>query len=227
MGIDVVHGTVLHHQLRSGLLAHLGDSRHIVRGIPHQSLQINELQGRDLIGLHHVLRIVVLYLRPAHLGLGYSDHNMLVRNLQQIPVAGHKRYPDAFRLRLLGQSPQNVVRLQPRLLHDNDAHSLQHILHHRHLLSQLLRHGLSGPLIFLIHPVTEGRRMHVKCYGQIIGPLLLQNLEHNIQKSKNRIGMQPLRIGQVRHAVERPVQNAVPVDQDKLSVPSAILLTHG
>ncbi len=55
--------------------------------------------------------------------------------------------------------------------------------------------------------------MHVKGHRQEIRLLLLQNPEHDVQKAVHRIGVQTFGIGQIRHAVKGPVQNAVSVYQ--------------
>ena len=141
---------------------------------------------------------------------------MLVRNLQQIPVSRDKSDLNAGALCLLCQRAKNIIRLKPRLLHDDNAHRPQHILHHRHLLAQLLRHGLSRSLICLIHLVPEGRRMDVERYREIIRLFLFQYLKHDVQESVDGIGMQSLRIRQLGDSVKGSVQNAVSVDQDKL-----------
>ncbi len=54
--------------------------------------------------------------------------------------------------------------------------------------------------------------MHVKGHRQIIRMFLLQDLEHNVQKTKDRIGMQPFGVAQIRHAVKGSVQYAVSVN---------------
>ena len=58
--------------------------------------------------------------------------------------------------------------------------------------------------------------MNVERYREIIRLFLFQYLKHNIQESVDGIGMQPLRICQLRDSVKGSVQNAVSVDQDKL-----------
>ena len=56
--------------------------------------------------------------------------------------------------------------------------------------------------------------MHVECDSQIFRFLLVQDFEHNIQETIDRVRVESFRIGQVRHSVERTVQYAVAVDQN-------------
>ncbi len=212
MRIKIVNGTELGHQGNGCLFSHLGHPGNIVGGISHQRLQFNKLLRRHLVQGFHILRVIVLNLRPPHPGLGNPDFDTLRGNLQQIPVPGYQGHLHPPSLRLFGQSPQNIVRLQARLFHNGDFHGLKHFLHHRYLLPQFLRHGLAGALVRLIHLMAEGGRMHVKGHRQIIRMFLLQDLEHYIQKAKDRVGMQPFCVAQIRHAVKGSVQYAVSVN---------------
>ena len=130
---------------------------------------------------------------------------MLVRYLQKIPVSRHQRDLQAVGLRFFCKRSQNVVRLQPLALHYDHLHGAQHVLHHRNLLPQLLRHGFSRPLVGLVHLMPEGGGVYVKRHRKILRFFLLQYSEHDIQESIHRIGVQSSCIAQIRHSVERPV----------------------
>ena len=138
---------------------------------------------------------------------------MSVSDLKQISVTGYQRNLQAGSLGFLGKRSQNIVCLQTLTLHDLDFHRTKDILHHRDLFPKFVRHRFSGPLIRLIHLVTEGGGMHIKGYGQIIRLLLIQDLKQNIQKTIDRICMQSMYIGQIRQSVKSPVQNTVAIDQ--------------
>ena len=216
MRVNIVQGAEAHHQLLRRLRPYLRHAGDIVGGISHERLEIHELLRRHLPLPYHILRIVILGLRPSPLRFRDPDLNMLPGDLQKVPVAGNQRHLHAVLFRTFRQGSQDIIRLKPRLLHGADPHGGEHLLHHGHLLSQLLRHGLSRPLIFRVQLMPEGGRVHVKGHGKIARSLLLQDLEQDVQKAVNRVGMKPLGIAQVRHAVERPVQDAVPIDQYKL-----------
>ena len=138
---------------------------------------------------------------------------MLRGQLQKIPVPGKHRDLHALLLASLRHGSQKVVRLQPGLFHGQNPHGVEHLLEDRHLLVQLLGHGLSGALISIIHFMPEGRRLDVEGHRQIIRLFLIQHLEKCIQKTKNGVRVKALGIRQIRHAVERPVDNAVSVHQ--------------
>ena len=211
MGINIVQRAIGHHQLSGGFLSHLGHSGDIIRSIPHQRLEINELCGRYLIGIRHVFWIVIFNFRPSRLGLRNPDLNMLIGDLQQITVPRHQRHFKTRPLRFFCQRSQNIIGLQTRLLHNHNPHGFQDFLHHGNLLPQLFRHRFSGSLICPIHLMAEGGGMDVKGNRQIVRLFLLQNLKHNIQKAVHGISMQPLRITKVRHPVKCPVQNTMSV----------------
>ena len=216
MRIDIVQGAEAHHQLLRRLRSYLRHAGDIIGGIAHERLEIHELLRRHLPLPYHILRIIILCLRPAAFCFWDPDLNMLPGDLQKIPVAGNQGHLHAVLFRTLCQGSQDIVRLQPRLLHGTDPHCGKHLFHHGHLLPQFLRHGFPRSLILRIQFMPEGRRVHVKGHGKIARFFLLQDLEQDVQKAVNRIGMKPLGIAQVRHAVECPVQDAVPVDQYKL-----------
>ena len=117
---------------------------------------------------------------------------MVRGKLQKIPVSADDR---DFHPRLLapsGQGAKEIVRLQPGSLNDPDAHSLKDFLHHRHLLAKLLHHGLSRPFIVRVHFMAECGGVYVKCHGQILRLLLVQYLQHDIQKTVDGICVESL-----------------------------------
>ena len=168
-----------------------------------------------MISRFHVLRIVIFHLGSAALRLGNADADMVCGHLQKIPVTRHERDFHPFPLRTLRDGSKNVVRLQPRLFHHADAHGQKQLLHHRHLFPKLRGHGLSRALVLLVYLMPEGGRVDIESHRQIIRLLLLQNLEHNIQKAEDRVRVEPLPVGQFRHPVKRPVQYTVSVYQNQ------------
>ena len=214
MLIDPFERPETHHQVCGGLLAHSRHSRNVIRRVPHERLHINKFRRRDPVSLLHVRGKIIRHLGPALLRPGNPDLHMLGGKLQRIPIPGNDGHLHPLLLTGPGNGPQQVVRFQPRLLHDLNPHGLKHFLDHRNLLTQLLRHGLSGTLVVRVHLMPEGRRVDVKCDRQVFRLFLIQNLEQDIQKSENGIGVQALGIGQIRHPVKCPVQNTVSVDQN-------------
>ena len=180
MGINIFQRPVGNHQLRGRLLPHLRHARNVVRRIPHQRFQVDKLDRIDLICRLHILRVVILHLRSAALGLGNADANVIRRHLQKIPVTRHESDLHPLPLRALRKGSQNVVRLQARLLHHADPHGKKQFLHHRHLFPQFRGHRFSRTLVLLVDLVPEGGRMDVKSHRQVVRLFLLQNLKHDI-----------------------------------------------
>ena len=73
--------------------------------------------------------------------------------------------------------------------------------------------------------MPERRRMDIEGYRQILRLFFLQRAEQNIQKTIDRIGVQPLGIRQVRKTVESTVQNTVPIDQNNFFTHTKIILS--
>ena len=146
-------------------------------------------------------------------GLRKSNQNLIRGKLKKIPVSGDKSDLHAARLRLLRNRPENIIRLQTCPLADGNSHGLQHLLHQRDLLPQLIRHGMPRSFIICKSLMTEGRCMNIKRNRQILRLLLIQNLKQNLQKAIYGSCMKSRRIGQIRHSVKCPVQYAVSVNQ--------------
>ncbi len=177
MRIDAVNGVILYDQVGRCFGSHLRHARNVVCRIALQGLYLNELQRRYAQRLLHVLCVIIQNGCLALLRLRNPDLNVLIRNLQKIPVARNERYLDALRLCLFCQRAEDIVGLQPGLLAGDNAHCLQHLLDQRNLLAQLIRHRMPGSLIVRIGLMAKGRRMHIEGNREVLRLLLLQNLE--------------------------------------------------
>ena len=177
MGVGVFDIAVLNDQIRGGLLADARNAGDIVGRIAHQGLQLNDLERRYLIFINDILGIVILRLSHAAFGLRQTDTDVLGGQLQKIPIAGQYRHLHAPGLASFRHGSQEIVRLQTGLFHGRNAHGVQHVFQHRHLLMKLRRHGFSGALIGVVHLMPEGRRLHIEGHRQIIGLFLLQHLK--------------------------------------------------
>ena len=157
MGIGVLYGFVLGDDTGCCLLPDGRHPRYIVGGIPHKSLHINEFLRSHLILLQHIRREIVLNLGHTPAGPGNPYLDVLISQLQKVPVTRYHGYLDALGLTPLCHGSQYIIRLKPLKGHDGNSHGLQHILHHGNLLMKLLGHGLSRALIGVIHLMPEGR----------------------------------------------------------------------
>ncbi len=76
--IDPVHRVILHDELGCGLGSDLRNARDVVRRIPLQSLDLDELLRGYLIGRHDICGIIILDVRLPLLRLRDPDPYMLV-----------------------------------------------------------------------------------------------------------------------------------------------------
>ena len=190
---------------RSRLLPNGGNAGNIVRSVAHQRFHIDKFRRRHLVLGLHVLGIIVVDLRASPAGLGDPDFDVRIRELQEIPVSGYHGHFHACRLAALCHGSQDVIGLIALQGQNGNPHGRENFLHQRHLFPQFLRHGLSRPLVIPVHLVPERRSRQVKGHSQMIRLLFLQNLKHNIEEAVHRIGVKPLRIGQIRNPVKGPV----------------------
>ena len=188
-------------------------ARDVIGGVPHQGLQVDELERRHVPLLHHIVRIVVIDRRHALRRLRKTDLDLLVRELQEVTVTRDDRHLHALLLAALRDGTEQVIRLVAALHEERNVHRPKHLLHQRDLLVQLRRHRLPRPLIGVKHLMAKGRLVHIEGHRQMIRLLLIQHLQKDIQETIDRIRVQPLRIRQLRDPVKRPGHDAVSIDQ--------------
>ncbi len=225
VGIQPVDGGLLGQQGHGRLLPdalHPGD---VVRGVPHQGLQVDDVDGIEAIGLPKGLRGHVLGGGAAHAG-GHQLYGGVVGDqLEGIFIPGDDdRVPPGALVRL-GDGANQVVGLPAVQLVHGDVQGGEDLFQNGHLAGQLLGHGLALGLIALVGQVAEGGGLAVKGDAQGLGLLLVQQLVQNIQKAKHGVGGLARPGGQVRaHAVKGPVDDGVAVQDHQLvhvALPSA------
>ena len=90
MVIDTLYGSIFYDQLSSSLLADFWNSRYIVRGISHQTFQLNELPWCYTVFINNILLIVIFNLCFTCFGLWYPDLDLCSRDLKQVSVSRYK-----------------------------------------------------------------------------------------------------------------------------------------
>ena len=105
----------------------------------------------------HILRIVVLNLRSAPAGFRNPYLNVLISQLQKIPVARYHDDLHALCLALLRHGTQNIIGLEAGHRKDRNLHGSENFFHQIYLLMKFLRHGLSRSLILFKHLMAERR----------------------------------------------------------------------
>ena len=173
MFISIFHGSKRQEDLRGSLFSHSRYTWNVICGISHQGFQINDLRRCQLILVNHFLRVIILDDCLSLRRLRYPDQNMICGKLKQIPVSGQDGHIHPLLLSLPAQGSQKVICLISFHGHYWNTHSLKHLFHHRNLFPQLLGHCLSRTFVFLVHFVTEGRRVKIKGHSQILWLLLV------------------------------------------------------
>ena len=215
-GIQRLHRAVAPDQAQSSLFPDALDAGDVVGGIPHQRLQVDHVDGGKAVLLPKGLRGHVPGGGLAHAGGHQLDLGVVGDELEGVLVPGHQHAVPPGRLALPGESAQQVVRLPSGQLVAGDVHGVQHLFEHRHLLGQLLRHGVAGGLVGLVGLVAEGGSVDVEGHAQRLRLLLLRQPQQRREKAVHRMGIEPVPCGQGTNAVIGPVDEAVAVQDHKL-----------
>ena len=204
MGIGIFDAVIMLDDPLRRLRPHAGHAGDVVAAVAHQSLQVDKLL-RGNAPLHlHLCRGVPRGLGLSLHGLRQRNPDMRIRQLQKVPVAGNDGHLMARCLHALRHGAENVIRLIALQCQNGNVHALQQLLHQRHLLQQLRRHGLSRALVAVKHFVSEGRLRQIKGHRQVIRAFLLQHLQQNVHKAEDAVDVLSLGIAELRYAVEGP-----------------------
>ncbi len=175
---DIFQSAVLLKQPGCRLGSNAGYPRNIIRFVPHQPFHINELKRCKAVFLFHFLLIVPMKYSDAFFGkqniaiAGYQLKGVLIPgNQQNIPVrtaAGP------------GKGPQYVVRFIAIHFINGNVHLFHGFPGQLKLRNQLLRCFLPGALIGLVFPVSEGRRLFIKCHSQTVRLIIAYQFQQHI-----------------------------------------------
>ena len=216
-GVDSVEGSKLRYQCNSRLLADTCDTGDVIGGVAHKRLYINKVsRGQSVIFLGNRGRIISNYLGVAHFGRGKQHLDPVTDKLEGVAVTRGNIAGVPLLLCGKGKGAEYIIRLIARKLDGGKTHQVQYLLKLGHLLGKLGRHTLASCLVSVIHLMTEGRRVQVKCdrnrvrLGHILEP------KKNIQKSNYSVSELSILCGQQFDAVKRAIDDAVSVNQKKL-----------
>ena len=210
--IDGLDAAVFLDEVHGGLLSHAGDAGDVVRGISHEGLQVDHVDGVEAILLPERLRGHVFRGGLSHAGGDQLYLGAVCDELQGVLVSRHHHARPVLRFAFAGDGTDQIVRLPALQLVAWDIQRVQYLLEHRHLHPKLLRHGLAGSLVGRISSVPEGGRMNIKGDAQCVRTLLPHQTQHGGEKAKHRVGVEPFPVGQRADAVIGPVDDAVAVD---------------
>ena len=200
------------HQREGGLFAdalHAGD---VIRGIAHQALHLDELLRRKAVFFLNGVLVHHHGLAASHHGGSKQHGGALAHQLQAVPVSGGKEAVVLAGSAGSSQCTQNIVRLPALGGNGAVAKVCQQLLEHRHLLCQLLGHGVAGGLVAIVHFMPEGGGFQIKSHSHLIRLALLEQGEQNVQKAIDGVGITSVLGGQQLDAVKSAVGNAVAVN---------------
>ena len=212
IGVEQVDGAIALHKGHRRLFSHALNTRDVVRGIAHQGLQVDDVNGIKAVLLPERFRCHIFGCGASHTGRHQLNGGLICDQLQGILVSGdHHRFPPLLAVHA-GDGSQQVVRLPAIQLVHGDVHGRQHFLQNGHLAGQFLGHPLAGGLISLVSQVAEGRRLSVKGDTQRVRLHLIQQFVENIQKSKNGVGGLTVPGSQIlADTIKRPVYDGISI----------------
>ena len=216
-GIQGVNGMIPLDQGHGGLFPHPLDPGDIVGAVPHQGLQVHNVDGIEAVLLPEGVRGHIFGGGAAHAGGHQLDGGGIGDQLERVLVPRDDHRRPAGGGVLYRDGADEIIGLPAVQLIHGDFHGRQHLLQQRHLTGQLVWHPLPLGLIALIGQMAEGGGLSVKGDAQGIRLLLVQQLIQNIQKPKDRIGGLSRPGGEIlAHPIKGPVDNGVAIQNHQL-----------
>ena len=212
MVVHAVQGAEVLDQGHGGLFADALHARNVVGGVAHQALHLDELLGLNAVLFVDGIQIHGLRFAAAHGAGGQQHGGGLAHQLQAVAVSRGQKAVVPAGLAGSGQRAQNVVGLPALCRYLTVAQVGEQFFQDGHLLGQLVRHGVAGALVAVIHFVAEGGVLQIEGHGHLVGLTLPEQGIHNIQKAEDGIGIAAVLGGQQLDAVKGTVGNAVAVN---------------
>jgi hypothetical protein len=209
-------GSVLVDPLGRRLRADLVDPGQVVAGLAHERRDVRVLLRRHAVLLHHLLGVVPTQLAHAH-GVRVEQRDVVVHELDGVPVAGDHEDPEALLRALLGQGREDVVRLVVLLGDGGDVHGLQRLLEERDLTGELGRRRAAGALVLRVLAGAEREARDVERHRDVGRLLLLQQEQQHGEEAVDGVGVLAVAGGEAvdGERVERPECQRVAVDDQK------------
>ena len=202
---------MLGDELRGGLLSHAGYAGNVVRRIALERFEIDHLIRAQPVALPDHLFVVddgVLKTLARRHQLDPRRHE-----LKRIEIARHDDRLESLRFGLPRQCADHVVRLESRERVHGDAERLEQLLAALELWPQLVGPRLPRGLVRRLHLAPEGRNRQVEGSRDVLRGHLLEGFQEDRRKAERRIGELALRRRKRGHGKERPIDQAVGVDE--------------
>ena len=207
------------YQSQRGLFANARHAGNIVRRIAHQALDVDEL------GRFHAVFFpdgVLVHGQSFFVG-GQQHRGSGADQLQAVPVAGGQQCNTARSPVGGGQRAQKIVGLPARAAYLRKAQVVQQFFQHRHLLGQFLGHSVAGGFVAVVGLVAEGGCALVPGNGHSVGAVGSQQVEQNVLKPKDGVGVPSVLGGKQLDAEKGPVDQTVAVQDHQFhSEPPAV-----
>ena len=212
MFIDAFQAAELLDEGQGGLFADALDAGDVVRGVPLQALDVDQLSGGQAVlfpdgGLVHHPRLAV----PARSG-GQQDGGGGADQLQVVPVAGGEVAGLAALVAGGGQGAEDIVGFPPLGSDQLVAEEGQKLPQQRHLGSEFIRHAVPVGFVAIVHFMAERRGRQVKGNGDLIRLIVLGQGQKDVHKAIDGVGVLSLFGGQNLDPEKGPIGDAVAVN---------------
>ena len=149
-----LHVAIFLNQLERSLRPYARHAGNIIRGIAHQSLQLNKLLRHQAFIICGKLGLIK-NLDIADAALRIINLRARIHKLQLVAVARNDDNLHILR-RMHSKGADDVICLVVIKLQRRNAHRAQHLHRQRELLAQLARRRLTLPLVIFVQLCTEG-----------------------------------------------------------------------
>ena len=143
-----------------------------------------------------------------------EDGYAVAHELEEVLVAGDDGHPKPGGAGLHGQCPDDVVGLERLVRQHRHAECRASLVHVRHLLAQVGRHGRAIRLVVGGELVPEGRSPDVEGGGDERRPLVRDQLSEHRDEAIDRVRRPPVRCAQSAYRVIRAIHLGAAVDEE-------------
>ena len=210
----VLDGTVLDKQFGRRLGPHAGDTRDIVRTVPHQALHVDEADRCESVLLLECCRIIGTRLTDPL--FRQQDSEPRADQLQCVPIP---RDDDRLRTspcRLRCKRTDDIVGFVAIHLEKGNPEGLGQLLQQRNLRDQFLGGLVPRALIRRIQLRAECRAALVERDDDLRRREFLHQLHEHHRKTMHRIRMDAACIRRELQRIERAEEKAAPIQDCKL-----------
>ena len=202
---------MLGDELRGGLFSHTGHTWNVVGGVALQRLEVDHLIRSQPVALpDHLLVVddrVLETLARRHQLDEWRDE------LERVEVTRDDDRLEPLCLGLPCEGTDDIVGLEPGERVHRNAERLEQLLAALELGPEIVGHRLPRGLVRRLHLASERRDRQVERSCDVLRGHLLEGLQEDRGKAERRVRELALGRGERWHGEERPVDQAVRVDE--------------